>query len=59
MGEGNCELIATDEPTIVAKPLLDAIVMKDRQGDRSLANPPGTDESSWSKVFCEANDLLN
>ena len=32
------ELIAADEPTIGAKPLLNAIVMEDGQDDGRLAN---------------------
>jgi len=31
MGSG--ELVATNEPTVIAKPFLDAIVVKDSQGD--------------------------
>jgi len=41
------ELVTTNESTVDAKPFLDAIVMKDSQGNRSLANPAGTDESNW------------
>ena len=53
------ELIATDEPTVVSKPLFDAIVVEDGQGDRRLPDPPWTDESHWSQLFCETNDLLD
>ena len=52
-------MVTADEPTIVPKPLFDAIVMEDGQGDRSLSNPPGTDESNWSEVFRETNHLLD
>jgi len=53
------ELIATDESTVVAKPLLDAIVVKDRQGNGSFPDPPSTDESYWSEIFGETKDLLD
>ena len=56
---GGGELVATDEPTVVAESLPDAIIVEDGQGDRSLANPAGTDESDWSEMFCETNDLLD
>jgi len=41
------------------KPLLDAIVMKDGQGNRSLANPAIANESDWSGVLCETKCLLD
>lgn len=46
------ELVTTDEPTIVAKPFLDAIAVKDGQSDGCLANSTGTNESNRSEVFC-------
>ena len=48
------ELVTTNEPTIIAELFLDAIVVEDSQGDGSLANSAGTNESDWSEVFCEA-----
>jgi len=59
MGEQDGGLTATDELTIIAKQSLNAVVTKGCQGDRRLANPPGTDESGWSEVPCETNDLLD
>ena len=59
MGTGGWELVATDEPAVVAKPLLDSIVVEDGQGDRSFPDPAGADESDWTKVFSEMDDLLN
>jgi len=53
------ELIASDEPTILAKPLLDAIVMEDFQSDGCLANPASTDESNRNQVVCQIDDLLD
>ena len=52
------ELVTADEPTVVPKLLLDAIVVKDSQGDGCFSNSSWTDESEWSEVFCETNDLL-
>ena len=57
-GQGG-ELVATDKPTVVTKPLLDAVVVKDGQSNRRLADPAGTDESNWSKIFCKADDPLD
>ena len=53
------ELIATNESTVVAEPLLDAIVVKDRQGDGRFPDPPSTDESYWSEIFGQTKDLLD
>jgi hypothetical protein len=38
---------------------LDAIVVEDSQGDGSLANSAGTNESDRSELFCEAHDFLD
>ena len=37
------ELVTTYEPSVVTKPLLDAVVVKDGQSDGRLADPAGTD----------------
>jgi len=52
-------LVTTDEATIVAKPLLDPIVVEDGQGDRRLADSASTNEGDWSEVLSEINDLLD
>ena len=59
MSGGMGELIAADESTIVAEPLLDAVVVQDGQRDGCLANPAGTNKGDWSQVFCKANDFLD
>ena len=59
MSERGGELVATDEPTVVSKPLLDAIVVEDSQGDRCFSNPPWTNESDRSEIFCKANDRFD
>ena len=59
MRERGGEPVATDEPTVIAKTLLDAIVVEDNQGDARLANSASTDESDRSKVFCQTDDLLD
>ena len=51
------ELIASDEPAVDAKPFLDAIVMKDGQGNGSLANPADTNEGDRSEVLRKTGDL--
>ena len=53
------ELIATNEPAVIAKPVLDPIMVEDSEGNGCLPNPPCADESDGFKVFSESNDLLN
>ena len=45
MGARGRELFAGNEPAVLAKPLLDPIVVEDCQGDGSLPDPPYTNES--------------
>lgn len=52
-------MVATNEPTVDAKPLFDAIVVEDSESDRGLPNPAWTDESNWSEVLRETDDFLN
>ena len=52
------ELVATDEPTVVAKSLLNAIVMEHRQSDRCLPDSTNTNESNWDKVFRQPNNFI-
>ena len=44
MREQGGKLVATDEPTIVAEPSFEAIIVEDSQGDGCLSGSPGTDE---------------
>ena len=53
------ELIATDEPAVLAKPLLDTVVVEDSQCYGCLSDPPWTDESDGCEFFGETNDLLD
>ena len=53
------ELVTTDEPTVISKSLPDAIMVEDGQGNGRLPNPPCTDESDWSVIFCETDDLFD
>ena len=53
------ELIATNEATVMSKPLLDPIVVENGQGDGRLADSAGTDESDWSEVFGEIDYSLD
>jgi hypothetical protein len=52
------ELVTTDGPTAVAESLLDAIVVKNGEGDRSLAGTAGTSESIGNRCqfFGETDD---
>jgi hypothetical protein len=53
------ELVTTNEPSVLAKPFLDAFVVEDGQSDRRLPDPPCTDESDGCEAFGETNDLLD
>lgn len=59
MGERGGEAVTTDESAVVAKPLLDAMVVEDGQGDGCLPDPTSTDESKWGEVFCKVDDLVD
>ena len=47
MGMRRRELIATDESSVLAKSLFDAIVVEDGEGDGCFPDPPCADESDW------------
>ena len=53
------ELIATNEPAVIAKPALDPIVVEDSEGNGCLPNAPCADESDGFEVFSEADDLFD
>ena len=53
------ELVTTNESTFVTESLLDAIVVKNSQGDGSLAYTTGTNESNRCQVLSETDDLLD
>jgi hypothetical protein len=59
MSTRSWELVATNEPAVLAEPLLDAIVVEDSQSNGCLPDSPWTDESDGCKFFDEANDLLD
>ena len=59
MGVGCRELIAADEPPVVAEPLFDTIVMEDSQNDGGLSDSSGPNQSDWCEVLCGINNLLN
>jgi hypothetical protein len=53
------KLVTTDEPAVLAKSFLDAIVVEEIQGNGCLANSTSTDESNGCEVFSKANNLLD
>jgi len=53
------ELVAADESTLVAKPLLDTVVVEDNQGDGSLPDSTGTNESERGEGFCKVDDFID
>ena len=44
---------------MVAKPLLDPIVVEDGESDGRLADPAWTNQSNWSGALSEVNYLLD
>ena len=53
------ELVAANEPTVIAKPLPDAIMVEDNQRNGCLSNPARANESDWSEGFREIDDRLD
>ena len=53
------ELVATNKSTVIAKMLLDAIVVEGREGDGSFPDPPWTDESDRFEVFGKVDYFLD
>ena len=53
------ELVAADESMVVAKPLLDLIVVENGHGDGCLPNSSGTNEGDWNEVLGETSYLLD
>ena len=53
MCERGGELVATNEPAVITKTLLDAIAVEDGQGGARLANSASPDEGDWSQTFCQ------
>jgi hypothetical protein len=52
-------LVTTDKPTVVTKPVLNAIVVKNLECDRRFPDSTCTDESDRLEVFGESDDLLD
>ena len=59
IGSRRRELVATDEPPVVTKSFLYAIVVEDSEGDRGFANATDTDESNGIEVLDVTNDGLD
>ena len=59
MNKCGWELVASDEPSVLPKPLLDAMVMKNSQSNGRLADSTRADEGDGSKVFGQSDDLFD
>ena len=59
VGKGWYEFIAMNEPTVIAKSLFDAVIVKDSEGNGCLPNPPCTNEGKGFELFSERDDLLD
>ena len=54
------ELVAADEATVIAKPPLDPIVVKNGQGDGCLADSTSTNEGDWDhEILGKIDNLLD
>ena len=53
------ELVASNKPTVLAKPLLDAMMMENSQCDGCLADSASTNESDRSQILGETDDLFD
>ena len=59
MSAGCWELVATDKPEVVSEALPDLTMVENSQGDGCFPDSASTDESDWTKIFSETDDLLN
>jgi hypothetical protein len=59
MGTRSRKLIAADNPTVLAEPFFDPLVVEDSERNRRLPDPPCTNESDRFEVFGESDNLLN
>ena len=59
IGARSWELVATNKPSVVTEPFYDTVMVEDGQCDRGLPDSTWADESNRSKMFSEANDLLD
>ena len=59
MGARRDESVTADEPTVVAKPLFDPVMMEDGQGDGCFSDSTGANESGGCEVFGQTDDLLD
>ena len=59
VGARSRELIATDESPVIAKFVLDAIMVENSERDGCFPNPPRTDESNGFQVFSKSDNLLD
>ena len=59
MGTRGRKAVATDKPTIVPKPLLDPMVIKNSQDSRGLSDSASTNESNRGKLLSEIDYLLD
>ena len=59
IGARSRELVATDEPPVIAKPFFDAIMVEDCQGYERFPDSTSADESDWTEIFCKGNDAFD
>lgn len=59
MSARNREFVTTNEPSVVAKPFLDALVVENGEGDRCLPDSRCANESNGLEAFYETNYLLD
>jgi hypothetical protein len=59
VGERGRELVAADEPAVVAKLMFDAVVVEDSQSNRRLADSASAKQGNGGQILRKGNDLLD
>ena len=59
IGKGRREFVATNESAVITKSFLDAVVVKDGEGNSRFPDSPCTDESDGLELLGEVDDLLD
>ena len=59
MNSRRWELVTADESAVIAKPFLDAIMVKNLECDGCFPDPPCTNQSDRFQVFCKPDNVVD
>ena len=59
MSVGCGKLIARNEPTVITKPLFNALIVEDGQDEGRFTDAASTDQSDGGEALSEMNDPVN